>query len=107
MSDDAVYELVCEEPFWTKTRFNVQDSPREGSGKQIVAKEESPETIDIVEGMRKWYWIESTGREEVLKVPNFIDGERIVMELSQSSKDFEDFVESDNAVEIVEKGDIY
>jgi len=107
MSDDAVYDLVCEEPFWTKTRFNVRDSPREDSDKQIVAKEDSPETIDLVEGMRRWYWIESTDREEVLKVPDFTEGERIVMELSQSSKGFEDFVESDNAVEIVEKGDIY
>ena len=95
------FSLQCEESLWHRSEFTIDSE--EDSDLALKGKKRSSRDVGVVEDEQNYYWVESTDRDEVLAVPDFMTGEEALVRLEEEDLTFEEFVEQDeNGCKIVE-----
>jgi len=80
-----LYRLISDNQMWVEKTYNEE------------MEKVNEEVTDIVDDKVGYYWIEASGRDEVLKVMDFIQGEEVLKKLVNG--DLEDFEEAEQQYE--------
>lgn len=91
------YFLKCDEPVYYRTDYIWTEGGLEPDEAYVGGAEG-------LDGMEKFYWITSTERDKVLRIPDIMTGEKVLQKLSENQDyKFEDVVEEEDYPEIQEK----